>query len=247
MCKAPKVIQLCRDSRLESTRDGSPAIYWTGEAQQTEALGGRGVRVTVEVLDLAPNTEIMVFGQYGPDRRNWTDFAAPLTYAGDPISDLGSHTFVYAGPPEEFAEFVRFGIQIKHGAETAQAWARMTATATVLFENVLARFPMVPAAGVTLGTPSSPTMVPDSERVDLSNFDTAQFLLHWTGTPTSLIIYTFGSIDGINYAEIARTTTFTAAGAAILVISQMFKYVELRYTMSSGTVTLNAACQGRVP
>jgi hypothetical protein len=154
------LITLAQDQDLESLPSSAPQIYWT-EANLAEGCSGAfQLMVQAELLQLIGVDGVRLIGQWSVDRRSWHDF---YSYLDGELADspgwtsTGTKVFLYGGLPQEYAPYVRFGIQVT-GNETLslQGQARMSASVTVL--------PWVMASTVTLATAATVPAPEDTPR-----------------------------------------------------------------------------------
>lgn len=133
------VIALATDADLESLPDGAPEIYWTSGPSMQEGSGAVQLYLHAEILSRANVTKLRFIGQWSVDGRTWYDMAGPLDgLASDSAGpDAGTCLAVpYAGLPQEYAPFQRFGISVT-GSPLAeglarQGRARLSAAVTIL-------------------------------------------------------------------------------------------------------------------
>ncbi len=154
------VINLAQDQELESLPSGAPQIYWSQAALSQECSGGVQMMVQAEILNLLPTGDaaVRLLGQWAVDGRTWHDFYSPLDgdlASGNGWTTLGNKLFYYGGLPQEYAPYVRFGLQVSGdttGAGT-QGKARLSATVTLLPWSMAASVTLADALAVNSGTP----------------------------------------------------------------------------------------------
>jgi hypothetical protein len=168
------LITLAQDQDLESLPSSAPQIYWTNASLSEGCSGAFQLMVQAELLQLTEVDSVRLIGQWSVDGRSWHDF---YSYLDGELADspgwtsTGTKVFLYGGLPQEYAPYVRFGIQVT-GNETLslQGQARMSASVTVL--------PWVMASTVTLATTATvpaPGTTPRALALPIANYKRGLF------------------------------------------------------------------------
>jgi hypothetical protein len=133
------VINLAQDQELESLPNGAPQIYWSQAAMSQECSGGVQMMIQAEILSLLPTSDcsVRLLGQWSVDSRTWHDFYSPLDgdlASGNGWTTLGNKLYYYGGLPQEYAPYVRFGLQVTGNVTPpgTQGKARLSAAVTLL-------------------------------------------------------------------------------------------------------------------
>lgn len=142
------LVVLAADQVLDSLPDGAPQLYWTQASLGEGCVGALQLMVQAELLLLTEIDGVRLIGQWSADGHSWNDFYALLdgeSVDGAGWTTQGTKVVFYGGLPQEYAPYVRFGLQVTGNvAQGRMGQARLSASVTVL--------PWVMAATTTLAT-----------------------------------------------------------------------------------------------
>ncbi len=247
MCGKPIIVSMLQDATLATERNGAPVVYWLPQALGERFLVARGVRFEWTLLEIGSNTALRIVGRNSVDGRVWSYFGHGTgtslfldgTTAG--ITSLGRGSQLYSKGAADFGPSLQIGVMITT-TDTGPKEARLSMTATALFEHFSASYGVASAASI------SGTSGDVGSTFDGSAFDEVALVITWTGAPTSLVFYLEESGDGgTTYAVADQSASLgTMSKGVVLQATVPTATMKLSYTAAAGGTAATATLVGRV-
>lgn len=245
-CKSDLFV-LASNTRLESERNGAPAIYWDDPSNAMKLLGATSVQVWLNILEaFGPESstyEVALVAQQSTDGVDWDIDSTQNLSTWDDTGKTAERMFVENRA--EFGPYVRFGIQVRNSAAFAdpEDFALMNQVAVRLSMAIM------PYGGDnevghgdgTLTHTMSGTGAVVGTVIEVSQFKRLVVGVQYsgvTGTPELVIQTSASSADAGPWYDTDGSLSGTASG--MLVTEQLLAYARLYVKTAGGGGTLDS-------